>query len=252
MTAGDAFGTPKQMVERAVELGWNAVAISDHGWLGGAPSLYKEAKKVGIKPIIGVEAYVTPDFAHGIRGKEVDGMTFHLTVLALSKEGYENLVAWTTEAMQRDNYHRKPRISLFRMAEIAPHSLSHNVVLSGCLASELSRTLAEANGGGIELGIEYVEGMKMIFPNFYIELVDHTVKKFVDDSYPAYLELLAREADVRKQLITLAELTNTPVVVTNDSHMQRPSDRRAHIAMKASGWRGRDDAHMSSSHESVI
>jgi DNA polymerase III alpha subunit len=133
--------------------------------------------------------YVTPDFAHGVRGKEVDGMTFHLTVLALSKEGYENLVAWTTEAMRRDNYHRKPRISLFRMAEIAPHGLHHNVVLSGCLASELSRTLAECNGGGLALGAAYVEQMKMLFPNFYIELVDH-VKKFATDQFPAYIDML--------------------------------------------------------------
>lgn len=240
------------MVARAVELGWNAVSITDHGAILGAPALYKAAKEAGIKPILGSELYVTPDFAHGVRGKEVDGMTFHLTVLALSKEGYENLVVWTSEAMQRDNYHRKPRISLFRMAEIAPHGLHHNVVLSGCLASELSRTLAESNGAGLALGASYIQGMKMLFPNFYIELVDHTVKKFVDDSYPAYLEMLAREELVRKQLIQLAEITDTPVVVTNDSHMQHTSDRRAHIAMKAAGWRTRDDAHLGKSDESMI
>lgn len=252
MTAGDAYGTPKQMVERAVELGWDAVALSDHGWLGGIPALYKEAKKAGIKPIIGCELYVTPDFLHGVRGKEADGHTFHLTVLALSKEGYENLVVWTTEAMRRDNYHRKPRISLFRMAEIAPHPLSHNVVLSGCLASELSRTLAESNGSGIALGIEYVRQMRMLFPNFYIELVDHEIPKYLDDSFPAYLSLLETEAKVREQLISLAELTDTPMVVTNDSHMPSARDRKSHIALKASGWRHRDDDHMGKSSEQLI
>ena len=79
-----------------VKLGWGAVALTDHGWLGGAPALYKAAREAGIKPIIGCELYVTPDFLHGVRGKEADGNTFHLTVLALSKEGYENLVAWST------------------------------------------------------------------------------------------------------------------------------------------------------------
>lgn len=266
MTAGDAYGTPQQMVERAVELGWSAVCLTDHGWMGGAPALYKAAKaerwwkghpkegekKPILKPILGCEMYVTPDFAHGVRGKEVDGMTFHLTVLALNKEGYENLVAWTTEAMQRDNYHRKPRISLFRMAEIAPHGLHHNVVLSGCLASELSRTLAESNGTGLALGAAYIEQMKMIFPNFYVELVDHTIKKFATDQFPAYMEVLAREASVRVQLIELAEMTDTPMVVTNDSHMPRASDRKAHIALKASGWRNRDDSHMGKSEEQLI
>lgn len=253
MTAGDAYGTPKQMVERAVELGWSAVSLTDHGWLGGAPALYKEAKKAGLKPIIGCELYVTPDFAHGVRGKQVDGLTYHLTVLALSKEGYENLVAWTTEAMQRDNYHRKPRISVFRMAEIAPHSLDHNVVLSGCLASELSRTLAESNGNSLSLAIEYVVQMKMLFPNFYIELVDHEIPKFMDeDTYPTYVAIVAREAAIRAQLLEIAKATGTDVVLTNDSHMPRASDRRSHIAMKASGWRHRDDDHLKRSVESEI
>lgn len=247
MTAGDAAGTPQQMVDRAVELGWSAVAITDHGWLGGAPALYKAARKAGIKPIIGCEMYVTPDHLHGIRGKEADGWTFHLTVLALSKEGYENLVAWSSEAMLRDNYHRKPRISLFRMAEIAPHHLSHNVVLSGCLASELSRLLAEENGNGLAVGAAYIEQMKMLFPNFYVELVDHSIRKFMDeDAYPVYMEMLEREAMVREKLIALAEITDTPMVVTNDSHMPRVTDRKSHMALKVAGWRKQDDAHMGS------
>jgi DNA polymerase-3 subunit alpha len=264
ITAGDAYGTPEAMVHRAVELGWQAVSLTDHGWLGGLPALYQACKashwsnalgggkKPKIKPIFGCEMYVTPDFAHGIRGKEVDGMTFHLTVLALSREGYQNLVTWTTEAMQRENFHRKPRISLFKMAEIAPHPLTHNVVLTGCLASELSRLIAESNGAGMGLGISYIEHMKMIFPNFYVEVVDHTIRKFETDAHPAYLEMLAREAEVRETLISLARATNTPLVVTNDSHMPHASDRKAHIALKASGWRNRDDEHMSHSAESVI
>lgn len=269
MTAGDAYGTPQAMVERAVELGWDAVSLTDHGWMGGIPALYKAARadkwwkgnslgieegkpKPILKPVVGCEMYVTPDYMHGVRGKEADGHTFHLTVLALNKAGYENLVTWTSEAMQRENYHRKPRISLFRMAEIAPHSLDNNVVLSGCLASELSRTLADNNGAGIALGASYIEQMKMLFSNFYIELVDHRIEKFADASYKAYDELLAHEEVVRGQLIKLAEITNTPVVLTNDSHMQRPGDRKAHIALKASGWRNRDDDHVSTNREGEI
>jgi DNA polymerase-3 subunit alpha len=249
MAAGDAFGTPEQMVERAVELGWSAVCLSDHGWMGGAPALYKAAYKVGIKPIIGCELYVTPDHLHGIRGKAVDGHTFHLTVLALSKEGYQNLVIWQSEAMLRDNFHRRPRISLYRMVEIAAHGLHHNVILSGCLASELCRTLEHGHMG---MAVDYVNQMKIAFPNFYIELVDHELSKFMKDDYPAYVDLIQREADMREKLVLLAEITNTPTVVTNDSHMTRSSDRRAHIAQKASGWRNRDDDHLSKSQEQVI
>jgi len=253
MTSGDAVGTPAEMVARAVKLGWNAVAITDHGWLGGAPLLYKEAIKAGIKPIIGCELYVTPPDMHGVRGKEVDGYTFHLTALALSKEGYENLVVWTTEAMQRANYHRKPRISLLRMAEIAPHALHHNVVLSGCLASELCRTLSQEDDDGIAAGISYVHDMKMLFPNFYIELVDHEIEKYMDaGAYPAYVDVITREAEVRAKLLAIAEATGTDVVLTNDSHMPTMKHRRSHIALKAAGWRGRDDDHMSRSVETQV
>lgn len=270
MTAGDAYGTPEMMVHRAVELGWEAVSLTDHGWLGGLPALYKAAnadrwsrglvtalglksdKKPKIKPIFGCELYVTPDWAYGVRGKEVDGYTYHLTVIALSKEGYENLVVWTTDAMQRDNFHRKPRISLFRMVEIAPHPLEHNVVLSGCLASELCRTLESVNGSGIAVAAEWVRQAKLIFPNFYVEVVDHRIKKFDTDEYPAYQEMLVKEARVRAQLIEVARVTDTPLVLTNDSHMPRTTDRKSHIALKAQGYRGRDDAHVSSSQESLI
>lgn len=247
MTAGDAHGSPVAVVERAVELGWEAVCLTEHGWLGSAPLLYKEARKRKLKPILGCELYVTTDELHGVRGKEADGFTYHLTTLALSREGYENLVAWTSEGMLRENYHRKPRISVLRMAEIAPWPLHHNVVLSGCLASELSRGIQSANGTAVALGAVYVETMKMVFPNFYIEVWNHEIPKFMDESYPAYTDLILREKAVVAQLLEIAKVTGTPVVLTNDSHMQRPSDRKAHIAQKANAWRGRDDAHMGQS-----
>jgi DNA polymerase III subunit alpha len=252
MTSGDAYGTPQKIVDRAVELGWSAACLTDHGWMGGIPSFYKACKAAKIKPILGVELYVTPDFAHGIRGKEVDGLTFHLTVLALSREGYENLVAWTSEAMLRENYHRKPRISVFRMAEIAPHGLHHNVVLSGCLAGELCRMIATLNGGGLGVAAQYIENMKMVFPNFYVEIQDHNVPKLAKNPhFQTYQELLETEDGLREILLALAKMTSTPVILTNDSHMQHPTDRKAHIALKASSWRGRDDDHYGTSNAQI-
>lgn len=249
MTAGDAYGQPQRIVDRAVELGWSAVAITDHGTMMGAPALYKAARAAGIKPILGAELYVTPDSMYGIRGREVDGWTFHLTVLALSREGYENLVAWSSDAMRRDNYHRKPRISIFRMAELAPHGLHHNVILSGCLASELCRSLGKTdNGGGFDAAAEYIRQMKMVFPNFFVEVQDHTVPRLAGNpTFETYQELLKTEVVMRAALMELAAITNTPVILTNDSHMQYSTDRKAHIALKASSWRKRDDGHYGNS-----
>ncbi len=234
----DGFGSPKSVVQRAKDLKWQAVSLTEHGTLMSAPALYKAAKAEKIKPILGCELYVTPDWALGEKGKDLMPEQFHLTVLALSREGYENLVAWSTEAMQRENFYRKPRISIFRMVEIAPWGMHHNVVLSGCLGSELNQVLLRDMPN---LAVDYIESMKMVFPNFYVEIQNHLIPKCYDESFPAYCEMVEREEQVRKQLIELARLTDTPLVLTNDSHMQSISDRKAHIAMKASAWRSRDD-----------
>src|SRR5262245_30599679 len=244
----DGFGTPENIIKRAVDLGWSAAAISEHGWLGSAPTFYKAAKAHGIKPILGCEFYITPD--HAERTKEYADQSFHLTVLALSAEGYANLVAWSSFSHQRENFYRKPRIAISEMVGIAPHSLHHNVILSGCLGSELCRALS--NGSSARLGQVYVEAMKAIFPNFYIEVQNHEIRKFLGRGYEAYEETVANERNMRTKLIALAEQTNTPIVVTNDSHFQTVAQRKAHIAMKASSWRNRDDFHYGKSIESKI
>lgn len=243
----DGFGTPKAVVARAKELGWSAVSLTEHGHLMSAPALYKAARAEKLKPILGCEFYITPDWAFGEKGKEIMPEQHHLTVLALSREGYENLVVWTSDSMQREHFYRKPRISIFRMVEIAPWPLHHNVVLSGCLGSELSQALL--NDGSPEMGDAYVEAMCWVFPNFYVEIQDHFVSKYLDEQFSAYVQMVEHEEQVRSRLVALAERTGTPMVFTNDSHMQRMSDRKAHVAMKASAWRNRDDTHYGVSQE---
>jgi len=237
----DGFGTPKAVVARAKELGWSAVSLTEHGHLMSAPQLYKEAKAAKIKPIIGCELYVTPDWALGEKGKDVMPEQFHLTVLALSREGYENLVAWSTFGMQRENFYRKPRISVFKMVEIAPWPLHHNVVLSGCIGSELNQSILNDS----DMGEFYIEGMKMLFPHFYIEIQDHLGARYLDEQFLSYCQMIEEEEAVRTCLIELARWTETPLIFTNDSHMQRIGDRKAHVAMKASAYRNRDDTYTS-------
>jgi hypothetical protein len=74
-------------------------------------------------------------------------------------------------------------------------------VLSGCLASELSRVLAESNGSGIALGIEYVESNENALPEFLYRVGDHEIPKFMDESVPAYVALVASEAEVRRETV---------------------------------------------------
>lgn len=248
----DGLGTPLQIVERAKQLGWSACGISEHGWLGSAIPFYTACRENGINPILGCEFYIVPDDELGMKGSDFRSASFHLTVLALSKEGYFNLVTWNNQAHHPDNFYYKPRISLERMADSAVYPLSHNVILSGCLGSELSDFLLNSNGKGVGLAESYVAALQSLFANFYIELQDHRIAKFDTPEFPAYQELLEKEQKVRRKLIDLAERTKAPMVVTNDSHFQTVSQRKAHIAMKASAWRHRDDGHMGKSQEQLI
>jgi DNA polymerase III subunit alpha len=250
----DGMGSPEAVVKRAVELGWGAACLTEHGWMGSVPAFYKACRKHRINPILGCEMYVVPHEALGVHDKDLRSISTHLTVLALSKEGYQNLVAWNTLSMQRENFYHRPRISLEAMVDSAPWALHHNVILSGCLGSELSQLLLNSNGTALQLAQVYVEAMRTVFPNFYIEVQDHRIDKFVGRGFKAYEELLDNEAKTRAALFDVAEATDTPLVVTNDSHYQRSEQRKAHVAMMASKmnrW-GKEDTHYGQSQEHVV
>lgn len=250
----DGFGSPKSVVERARQLGWGAACLTEHGWLGSVPPFYKAAREKGVNPILGCEMYVVPHDILGVQDKEVRKGSFHLTVLALSKEGYQNLVAWNNAGFLRENFYYRPRISLDMMVEIAPHPLRHNVILSGCMGGELCQAMLKLDGEAMYAAESYVESVKSIFPNFFIELQNHLIPKFRNSWMTAYDQIIDNEELVRPKLIELARATNTPVVVTNDSHYQSSSQRKAHIAMHASkmnSWR-KDDTHGSDSSEHEV
>jgi DNA polymerase-3 subunit alpha len=253
------MGTPEQIVRRAVELGWPAAALTEHGWMGSAPDFYRMCRadrwpgttdnpegerKPKLKPIIGCEMYVVPDHIFGVRDKAYRSSSNHLTVLALTRKGYHNLVVWNTESMQGHNFYHRPRISLERMVEIAPYPLHHNVVLSGCMGSELVAALHMEEAD--LLGPLYVDAMRTIFLHFYIEVQDHRIDKYMGRD-PVYDEMVEHEMAVRESLVSLARQTDTSLILTNDSHYQYPSQRKAHMAMLFSKpgmntWR-QDDAH---------
>lgn len=227
----DGMGSPADAVKRAKELGWGAVCLTEHGWIGSAPALYKAAKDEKIKPILGCEFYVVPDDLLGVKSKDTRSAAFHLTVLALDAAGYHNLVAWTTFSSQTENFYYTSRISIQKMIELAPYPLDHNVILSGCLGSELCSCLAGADG--TDIAISYVDALKSVFPHFYIEVQNHTLDKFMDRGLNAYEEMVTKEERVRLKLLALAHRTGTPVILTNDSHFQTVKQRATHLMMTA-------------------
>src|SRR6266508_1567575 len=155
----------------AAAMGMPAIALTDHGAMFGALSFYEAAREAGIKPILGVEAYVAPRSRFDrIPGDEEEKYR-HLTILARNEEGYRNLLRLVTDAHLEGFWHR-PRIDKDLLAERARGLIG----LSGCLASEIDRLLLADN---VQKAREVAATYRDIFEpgGFYLELQDHGDRK---------------------------------------------------------------------------
>ena len=125
----------KQLVSKAKSLGHSAVAVTDHGCMYGAIEFYHEAKKQGIKPIIGCEVYVAPrtrfDKVH-----KLDSSPYHLVLLCKNNEGYQNLIKLVSIGYT-EGFYNKPRVDI----EVLRKYSGGLIALSGCIAGEVSRNL---------------------------------------------------------------------------------------------------------------
>lgn len=208
-------------IDRVKELKQPAAAITDHGNLYGALEFYNLAKKSGVKPIIGYEAYVTTEsrFDRPDRDKN---KRYHLTLLAENNEGYWNLVNLASKAFT-EGYYYKPRLDYELMRE---HSKGV-IALSGCLGGEIAQHLApdgSTEEGNNETERSYKKALEKatlyqeIFgiKNFYIELHKHGIKQ---------QELILPD------LLKISNELSAPLVATNDSHYVNPEDSSAHDAL---------------------
>ena len=193
----DGIATPLEYVERAKELGMDALAITDHGSLSGHREFFRAANESGIRPILGVEAYIASDRFDQRDNEErkglIDLIYNHIIILAKNQVGLENLnklneIAWT------EGYFKKPRIDY----EVLEKYSGGLVVLSGCLSGALAKAieaeeLAEAK--------RIIEWHKRVFKDdYYIEVMPHN------------------PAAVNKQLLELADEFEVRAVVTPDCH----------------------------------
>lgn len=202
----DGLGKIPELVSRAKELGMDALAITDHGAMYGAIEFYQECNKQGIKPIIGMEAYIAQNRMTDKRPR-VDEHSFHLTLLAQNLEGYKNLIAITTAA-HLEGFYYKPRVD----KEFLRKHSAGIIALSGCLNGEICRAL---QGGENEKAERLFAEYRDIFgaENFYIEVQDHAE--------------MAEQQERNTQLVALARKTNTPLVATKDCHYIHPEDAEA-------------------------
>ncbi len=191
------------LVERLKELGMKSCAVTDHGVMYGAVDFYTAMTDAGIKPIIGMEAYVCRDRTdRSPAGRE----NSHLILLCENNTGYRNLMKLSSEAFLT-GYYYKPRMDYDLIRE------HHEglICCSACLSGDLPRMLLN---GQYESAHSYVREMQEIFgkDNFFIEIMDHGLRD---------------EKTVMPRLISLAREMNVPLVATNDCHYLEQKDAEA-------------------------
>lgn len=209
----DGANRVPKMVAKAAEMGMEALAITDHGVMFGAMEFYFECQKHGIKPLIGMEAYVAPNGLHLKRGRE-ENQTYHLLLLAKDLEGYRNLCKLHSIAALQ-GYYFKPRID----HELLRAHAKGLIGTSACLGSEVCQQLL----AGDYDGAQRTAGMyKEIFDehSFFIELQDHNIPE---------------QRQIEPQLVRIAQELKLPLVATNDAHYLCRGDAEAHDVLLCIG-----------------
>ena len=192
-----------QLIGRAAELGMESLAITDHGSLYGIIQFYDQARKAGIKPIIGCELYVAQ--SERTSRTVAEKSPYHLIVLAKNEVGYHNLLHLSSKAFLEGFYY-KPRVD----RELLEQHHEGLIVSSACLHGEIARLIVEGRQKDAEkVALWYKE----VFGDFYLEIQDHGIPE---------------QAQVNKELIALSKKLDVPLIATNDTHYITREDARIH------------------------
>jgi DNA polymerase-3 subunit alpha len=209
----DGLGRIDDMVGQASALGFDSLAITDHGALYGAIAFYQACKAKEIKPIIGVETYVARRTMRDRDGK-LDDKPYHLVLLAKDFTGYQNLCRLITDA-HIDGYYYKPRIDKEHLAKYSEGLIG----LSACLGGEIPRALETDD---VELARRLAGEYSDIFGpgNFFLEVQDHG---------------MAEQHALTRKLLQLGPQVGLPFVATNDLHYVRRDQHEAHDVLLCVG-----------------
>jgi DNA polymerase-3 subunit alpha len=207
----DGASRINELIERACQYGMPALALTDHGVMYGIIEFYTQAKKAGIKPIIGCEVYLAPKSRWDKqleRGNEEN--FYHLTLLAENNQGYHNLMKLVSLGFLEGFYY-KPRVD----KELLEKFNEGIIALSGCIAGEIPKYIITDRMGRAKKALEeYID----IFgkDNFFLELQDSGIPL---------------QKKVNEVLIKLSAEYKIPVVATNDVHYLNREDSKAHDAL---------------------
>ncbi|HMP95960.1 MAG TPA: DNA polymerase III subunit alpha [Kiritimatiellia bacterium] len=200
-----------KVCKRAAELNMPALALTDHGVMFGAIDFYQKAKSVGIKPILGCEAYMSHGRMHERRVEEGTGsQTNHQVLLAATTEGYYNLIKLVSRGWLEGFYY-KPRIDI----ELLSAHAGGLIGTSSCLKGKIPEAIVRGN---MKLALELTGQFTDIFgpDNFYIELQNHG---------------LPDQITANRGLVEIARKTGLKMIVSNDVHYLKKEHAEAHDVM---------------------
>lgn len=203
----DGAAKIKDLVHRAKELGYDSLAITDHGVMYGVIEFYEACMAEGIKPILGCEVYVSPGSRFDREVGKGDERYYHLVLLAETDQGYHNLSKIVTRGFTEGFYY-KPRVDM----EVLEKYHEGIIALSACLAGEVATHLRKGDyDGAKEAAIKYRD----VFgeDNYFLEMQDHGIPD---------------QATVNAGIMRLSKELGIPMVVTNDSHYIYAEDWEAH------------------------
>ncbi len=204
----DGASRIKEMFARAAELDMPALALTDHGVMYGAIPFYLEGKACGVKPLIGMEAYVAPGSRFDRPARHQDSY-YHLTMISATNAGYHNLIKLSSLGFTEgyDPRSRRPRLDKELLSEYSEGV----IVLSGCLSGELARTI---NAGRLEEAAKVAAEYREIFGDrYFLEIQQQGV---------------AGQQPLNDEVARIGRQLGIPLVATNDSHYTHKDDAGAH------------------------
>ncbi|GIV97874.1 MAG: DNA-directed DNA polymerase [Herpetosiphonaceae bacterium] len=208
----DGLSNIGRLCARARELGMDTLALTDHGVLYGAIEFYNAAKKHGIKPIIGVEAYVAPG-RHNDRSQKG---YFHTVLLAKNATGYKNLVKLTTRA-HLDGFYYKPRID----RELLEQHKEGLIVTQACVSGEVNRRIIQKDLDQARRAAAFYRDL--LGPDhYYLELQLHPEVPELDE--------------INQAVIKIGRELGIPLVATNDAHFVDREDAETHRLLRCLGF----------------
>ncbi len=204
----DGAGTIEALLDRTKALQMNALALTDHGNLHGALKFYQKARELGINPVLGMEAYIAPGSRFHKEAGSLREASFHLTLLAADRTGFQNLLKLSSRAYL-EGFYFKPRID----RELLEAHHEGLLCLSGCASSELSRLLVAGGEANLQKARETAAWFHKLFGDrYFIEIQNNNLE----------VQRVALQASV-----DLANRMGLPLVATSDVHYVLRDDAEA-------------------------